>query len=169
MANWARDMMQGYAFGDAARDKFDVTVAKRKAQKEAEAIFKEQDAALFKPDGKEGVGGWLYDTFGIGDAPTKTPLATPGAKTGAVANEPSDLRNAVSAGIGAFNGANGSQSPQSLEAQDAGSFTPTAMPRFAAAPGLVDIPQQNPVESPRRSRVQEALLQYGIRQPGSLI
>lgn len=169
MANWARDMMQGYAFGDAARDKFDVTVAKRKAQKEADAIFKEQDAALFKTEGREGIGSWLYDTFGIGDAPTKMPLATPGAKTGAVSNEPSDLRNAVSAGIGAINGANGSPSSPSLEAQDAGSFTPTATPRFAASPGMVDVPQQTPVESPRRSRVQEALLQYGIRQPGSLI
>ena len=157
--NWARDLMGGYTFGNIAGDKFDSDVEKRKAAKVAGQIAGEQDQKLFDVEDKGGIGGWLWDTMGIGDPPKK---GVKGSGTPAT-SEKSDLKNAVDAGLQAFADASQSSAPTQLSAPDTGTFTPVPTAQFAAPTPLVAVPAMSPVEQPQLSNVQQALLKYGIK------
>lgn len=153
--NWARDLMGGYTFGNIARDKFDTDVAKRKAEKVAGTIASEQDKKLFKTEDKGGLSGWMYDVFGIGDPPTKTPLPKTSSPATSGTADPGTLRDALSAGANAL--ANTPTSaPKMLDASYQGEFTPNPTPQFAQATPLVVVPLPSEQDiSPQRRTIRQ--------------
>lgn len=153
--SWVDDLTRGFAAGSAIDERIDATAERRKKAKAASAVAGEMDSKLFNVEDKGPIGNFMWDKFGLGDAPKVTSKdglptaptpAIPGT-TGATAPQakvaagapagdtPSALRQAVGQGLTAASSMSGGGEAPAASAPPTSEFvwSPTAAPVFAAA------------------------------------
>lgn len=150
--SWVDDLVGGMETGAKMDAMIDMKAERRKKAKTVETVAGDMTNKLFNVEDKGPIGNFMWDKFGLGDAPKVTEKAdakpipagagTPGAAApqaqvaaGAPAGDtPSAMRQAVGKGLTAASSVSGGEAP-AASAPPTSQFVwePTAAPVFAAA------------------------------------
>lgn len=180
--SWVDDLVGGIETGAAMDAMIDAKAERRKQAKQAGAIAGDMDNKLFNVEDKGAIGNFMYNKFGLGDAPQMTPkegaavppppptAGTPGAAApqanGAASAPPSTAREMVASGIrgAAAMSGDGGEAPAPVQA---GEFTYNPGPAVTFAPPTPTpegpAPLMPAMENARPSEVQKMLLKMGIK------